>query len=127
MKKSVDSETILLDILKEMQPQASTNVLRKMLTNQRITVDGQTIHRAKHIVNEGQTVEIHPKAKFSVEEERRPPPPPPPQAVKNTSKKSFIRLIFFCCIIFKSSLMKQATKQDYISDQVYVNFDIMLH
>ena len=70
MKKSVDSETILLDILKEMQPQASTNVLRKMLTNQRITVDGQTIHRAKHIVNEGQTVEIHPKAKFSVEEER---------------------------------------------------------
>ncbi|MGB0780616.1 MAG: RluA family pseudouridine synthase [Candidatus Poseidoniaceae archaeon] len=70
MKKSVDSETILLDILKEMQPQASTNVLRKMLTNQRITVDGQTIHRAKHIVNEGQTVEIHPKAKISVEEER---------------------------------------------------------
>ena len=53
-----------------MQPQASTNVLRKMLTNQRITVDGETIHRAKHTVTEGQTVEIHPKPKISIEEER---------------------------------------------------------
>ena len=70
MKKKVDSENLLLDILKKMQPQASTNVLRKMLTNQRISVDDQIIHRAKHVVQEGQTVEIHPKPKISIEEER---------------------------------------------------------
>ena len=70
MKKKVDSENLLLDILKQMQPQASTNVLRKMLTNQRISVDDETIHRAKHVVQEGQTVEIHPKPKISIEEER---------------------------------------------------------
>ncbi len=70
MKKKVDSENLLLDILKQMQPQASTNVLRKMLTNQRISVDDQIIHRAKHVVHEGQTVEIHPKPKISIEEER---------------------------------------------------------
>ena len=70
MKKKVDSENLLLEILKQMQPQASTNVLRKMLTNQRISVDDQIIHRAKHVVQEGQTVEIHPKPKISIEEER---------------------------------------------------------
>ena len=70
MKKKVDSENLLLDILKQMQPQASTNVLRKMLTNQRISVDDQIIHRAKHVVQEGQTVEIHPKPKISIKEER---------------------------------------------------------
>ena len=70
MKKKADSENILLNILKQMQPQASTNVLRKMLTNQRISVDDQTIHRAKHIVQEGQTVEIHPKPKIPIEKER---------------------------------------------------------
>ena len=70
MKKKINSESILLDILKQMQPQASTNVLRKMLTNQRVSVDDQTIHRAKHVVQEGQIVEIHPKPKISIEKER---------------------------------------------------------
>ena len=70
MRKKLDNESTLLEALKVMQPQASTNVLRKMLTNQRITVDGETIHRAKHTVTEGQTVEIHPKPKISIEEER---------------------------------------------------------
>jgi len=31
MKRKVEQETLLLDVLKIMQPQASTNVLRKML------------------------------------------------------------------------------------------------
>ena len=70
MRKKLDNESTLLEVLKVMQPKASTNVLRKMLTNQRITVDGETIHRAKHTVTEGQTVEIHPKPKISIEEER---------------------------------------------------------
>ena len=70
MRKKVKEEATLLDILKSMQPQASTNVLRKMLTNERITVDEQTIHRAKQIITKGQIVEILPKPKISVQEER---------------------------------------------------------
>ena len=70
MRKKVEEETPLLDILKSMQPQPSTNVLRKMLTNERITVDEQTIHRAKQIITKGQIVEILPKPKISVQEER---------------------------------------------------------
>ena len=48
MKKKLNQDTTLLDVLKTMQPQASTNVLRKMLTNQRVTVDEIITHRAKH-------------------------------------------------------------------------------
>ena len=70
MRKKVNEEATLLDILKSMQPQASTNVLRKMLTNKRITVDEETIHRAKQIIMKGQIVEILPKPKISVQEER---------------------------------------------------------
>ena len=70
MRKKVNEEATLLDILKSMQPQASTNVLRKMLTNKRITVDEETIHRAKQIITKGQIVEILPKPKISVQEER---------------------------------------------------------
>ena len=71
MKKKVRSTNTLLDVLKQMLPQTSSNTLRKMLTNQRITVDGETIHRAKHTVEKDQTVEIHPKPKHSVEEDRK--------------------------------------------------------
>ena len=70
MKKKLNQDTTLLDVLKTMQPQASTNVLRKMLTNQRVTVDEIIIHRAKHLVLQGQVVEIHPKQKISIEEVR---------------------------------------------------------
>ena len=70
MRKKVNEEATLLDILKSMQPQASTNVLRKMLTNERITVDEETIHRAKQIITKGQIVEILPKPKISVQKER---------------------------------------------------------
>jgi len=70
MRKKVEQDTNLLDVLKIMQPNASTNVLRKMLTNQRISVDDATTYRAKHIVMKGQVVEIHPKPKISVEEVR---------------------------------------------------------
>ena len=71
MKRKVEQETSLLDVLKIMQPQASTNVLRKMLTNRRITVEEKIIHRAKHIVVAGETVEIRPKPKISIEETRQ--------------------------------------------------------
>ena len=53
-----------------MQPHSSTNVLRKMLTNQRVSVDESILYRAKHLVLKGQVVEIHPKAKIPLEEIR---------------------------------------------------------
>ena len=70
MKKTVEQEAPLLDVLKSMLPNSSTNVLRKMLTNQRISVDETIIHRAKHPVLRGQVVEIHPKEKITLEEVR---------------------------------------------------------
>ena len=71
MKKTVTEDTTLLEFIKTMQPNSSTNVLRKMLTNQRISVDETIIHRAKEPVTEGQIVEILPKQKISIEEEQR--------------------------------------------------------
>ena len=65
MRKTVEEDLHLLEVLKIMQPNSSTNVLRKMLTNQRISVDDTIIHRAKHLVLKGQVVEIHPKAKVT--------------------------------------------------------------
>ncbi|CAI8336696.1 MAG: Ribosomal large subunit pseudouridine synthase A [Candidatus Poseidoniaceae archaeon] len=70
MKKTVEKDLDLLEVLKIMQPNSSTNVLRKMLTNQRISVDEVIIHRAKHLVLKGQIVEILPKPKISLEEAR---------------------------------------------------------
>ena len=70
MRKTVEEDLHLLEVLKIMQPNSSTNVLRKMLTNQRISVDDTICHRAKHLVLKGQVVEIHPKAKVTLEEVR---------------------------------------------------------
>ncbi len=70
MRKTVEEDVHLLDALKSMLPNSSTNVIRKMLTNQRISVDDTTIHRAKHLVSKGQVVEIHPKPKPPLEEVR---------------------------------------------------------
>ena len=70
MRKTVEEDVHLLDVLKSMLPNSSTNVLRKMLTNQRISVDETIIHRAKHLVSKGQIVEIHPKPKTPLEEVR---------------------------------------------------------
>ena len=42
-EKTVEEDLHLLEVLKIMQPNSSTNVLRKMLTNQRISVDDTII------------------------------------------------------------------------------------
>ena len=70
MRVTVSEEGALLDHLKIMQPSASNNVLRKMLTSQRIQVDESVIYRAKHIVLAGQIIEILPRPKMSVEEKQ---------------------------------------------------------
>ena len=70
MRVTVTEEGTLLDHLKKMQPSASNNVLRKMLTGQRIQVDESVIHRAKHIVLVGQIIEILPRPKMTIEEKQ---------------------------------------------------------
>ena len=70
MRVTVSEEGTLLDHLKKMQPSTSNNVLRKMLTSQRIQVDESVIHRAKHIVQIGQIVEILPRPKLTIEEKK---------------------------------------------------------
>lgn len=70
MRATVSEEGALLDHLKIMQPSASNNVLRKMLTSQRIQVDESVIYRAKHIVLVGQIIEILPRPKMTIEEKQ---------------------------------------------------------
>ena len=70
MRVTVSEEGTLLDHLKKMQPSTSNNVLRKMLTNQRVQVDETVIHRAKHIVQSGQIIEILPRPKMTIEEKQ---------------------------------------------------------
>ena len=70
MRVTVSEEGTLLDHLKKMQPSTSNNVLRKMLTNQRVQVDEIVIHRAKHIVQSGQIIEILPRPKMTIEEKQ---------------------------------------------------------
>lgn len=70
MRVTVSEEGALLDHLRKMQPSASNNVLRKMLTGQRIQVDESVIHRAKHIVLVGQIIEILPRPKMTIEEKQ---------------------------------------------------------
>ena len=70
MRVTVSEEGTLLEHLKKMQPSTSNNVLRKMLTSQRIQVDESVIHRAKHIVLVGQIIEILPRPKLTIEEKQ---------------------------------------------------------
>ena len=70
MRVTVSEEGTLLDHLKKMQPSTSNNVLRKMLTSQRIQVDESVIHRAKHIVQIGQIIEILPRPKLTIEDKK---------------------------------------------------------
>ena len=70
MRVTVSEEGPLLDHLKKMQPSTSNNVLRKMLTSQRIQVDESVIYRAKHIVQVGQIIEILPRPKLTIEEKQ---------------------------------------------------------
>ena len=41
-----------------------------MLTNQRVQVDETVIHRAKHIVEAGQIIEMLPRPKMTIEEQQ---------------------------------------------------------
>jgi len=71
MEATVERDGTLLEFLKEVHLQSTTTTLRKMLTQGRVTVNGEVAHRAKHEVVSGDAVHILPR---STAEEITPPP-----------------------------------------------------
>ena len=71
MKITIDSEQNLIEALATSFSKSSKNKLRKMLTEGRITVNGEIEHKAKRIVNNSDIVEILDK---TVSKELTPPP-----------------------------------------------------
>jgi len=77
MKQMITQPCTLLDCLIQMFPNSSKSNLRKMLTQGRITVDGQTEHRAKTQLEAGTTVMILDRPTALVQT----PPPVKPNPV----------------------------------------------
>ena len=64
----------LLSTLRSLFPNSSSSSLRKMLTQGRILVNQQVVHRAKHPLQEGDEIEVLARQRA---EERTPPPQQP--------------------------------------------------
>jgi 23S rRNA pseudouridine1911/1915/1917 synthase len=73
MEARVERDATLLTVLQELHAQSSTSTLRKMLTQGRVTVNDEVVHRAKHPVTTGDTVRVLSRAKA---EDITPPPAP---------------------------------------------------
>ena len=71
MKETASTESDLLAVLRSMFPQSSSTTLRKMLTQGRVVVNGEVVHRAKSEVVAGDTVEVLERQRA---EARTPPP-----------------------------------------------------
>ena len=71
MEATVERDGTLLEFLKEVHPRSTTTTLRKMLTQGRVTVNGEVAHRAKHEVVSGDAIHILSRSKA---EEITPPP-----------------------------------------------------
>ena len=71
MKHTVTNENDLLGVLRSLFPSSSGATLRKMLTQARVVVNGEVVHRAKHILHEGDEIEVLERQRA---EERTPPP-----------------------------------------------------
>ena len=71
MKTTVTTPAILLEVVSELFPETTRAKIRKMLTEGRVLVEGEVEHKAKHTVEEGQTVEVTGRAKAK---EAAPPP-----------------------------------------------------
>ena len=69
----VEQETELIEILSSYFPNSKRNKLRKMLTEGRVHVDGNVVHKAKFIVNPGHIVTISDKESAI----KNTPPPAP--------------------------------------------------
>lgn len=73
MKHKQNGSGDLLTTLRAMFPTSSTSTLRKMLTQGRILLNGDVIHRAKHDLTDGDLIEVLERQRA---EERTPPPAP---------------------------------------------------
>ena len=73
MRHTVEHDTELLAVLRLMYPTSSSTKLRKMLTQGRVLVNDDVVHRAKHSVASGDTVDVIVRQRA---EERTPPPAP---------------------------------------------------
>ena len=68
-----EKSSSLLEVLQGMFSESSTNTLRRMLSGSRVTVNGETQHRAKHEVKPGDEVAVRAKAiETSPADDRRP-------------------------------------------------------
>ena len=71
MKITIDSQQTLIEILSKSFPNSSKNKIRKMLTEGRISVNGEIEHKAKRTLKESDVVEILDK---TISRELTPPP-----------------------------------------------------
>ena len=71
MKVPINSEQNLIDALVSSLPNSSKNKIRKMLTEGRISVNGEIEHKAKRALKQSDNVEILDKM---VSKELTPPP-----------------------------------------------------
>jgi 23S rRNA pseudouridine1911/1915/1917 synthase len=69
----------LLDALRRIHPESSTGTLRRMLTQGRVQVDGDSVHAAKTVLSAGQRVEVVARI---VAEEQHPAPQKRPKGPK---------------------------------------------
>ena len=71
MKHTQDDAGDLLTTLRLLYPTSSTTTLRKMLTQGRVLVNDTVVHRAKHILEKGDEIEVLQRQRA---EERTPSP-----------------------------------------------------
>ena len=71
MKQTATTDSDLLTLLRTMFPASTATTLRKMLTQGRVVVNGEVVHRAKTTVMAGDTVEVLERQRA---EERTTPP-----------------------------------------------------
>ena len=71
MKHTQDDAGDLLTTLRLLYPTSSTTTLRKMLTQGRVLVNDTVVHRAKHVLEKGDEIEVLQRQRA---EERTPSP-----------------------------------------------------
>ena len=69
MKKIIEKEIELLDFLKQIFPNSSTNTIRKMLSQGRVEVNKNITHKAKHNLLPNDIVELLDKPRKEVKEQ----------------------------------------------------------
>ena len=84
MKSTVNEQIFLIDGVSSMFPETTRGKIRKMLTEGRVLVEDVVRHRAKHIVEPGQTIEVTGRAKGK---EAAPPP-------ATTKKKHKLKILY---------------------------------